>query len=63
LKSTSDRLPELLTLEPPAALDALVLERALLVFQRGARPSVAVKGPARDRAADPTPALLSRVPT
>lgn len=58
MKASIDRLAELLDAEPPAALDALVLERALLVFERCAastreEPSADVKGPARDRALDP----------
>ncbi|MET0412989.1 MAG: hypothetical protein ABW217_16910 [Polyangiaceae bacterium] len=56
MKDPCDRLPELLVAEPPATLDALVLERALLAFQRCAavascaRPSGDVESPARDRA-------------
>jgi hypothetical protein len=50
MKHPCDRLPELLVAEPPAALDALVLERALALFQRCARPSREVESPARDRA-------------
>jgi hypothetical protein len=62
MKALHERLPELLLdAPPPAALDALVFERALAVFQRCARPSADVEGPARDRALDPleTSPLLS----
>lgn len=53
MKEASDRLCELLVAEPPATLDALVLERALAEFQRCARPSAEVESPARDRAPCP----------
>jgi hypothetical protein len=69
MKASLDRVAELLAAEPPAALDALVLERALATFQRCAGssrhvPSDDVKGPARDRALDQTqacPGVLSPV--
>lgn len=50
MKEPSDRLYELLVAEPPASLDALVLERALVEFQRCARPIADVESPARERA-------------
>lgn len=58
MKDAEELLRELIIAEPPAALDALVLERALLEFQRCAvstreGPSADVKSPARDRALDP----------
>jgi hypothetical protein len=69
MKAASDGLRELLVVEPPAALDALVLERALAEFQRCALsrrklssrelPSEVVEGPARDRAMCPqTPCVV-----
>jgi hypothetical protein len=59
MKDPWDRLPELLVAEPPAALDTLVLERALVAFQRCARPSGEVESPVRDRAlGQPEPCRL-----
>lgn len=63
MNASIDRLAELLDAEPPAVLDALVLERVLATFRRCAAssksvpseggPSKDVERPARDRAPGP----------